>query len=236
MAKDKNETQGNSQVDNETLLENMKGLELENKMLKDQKQKLEEQIAENSKTINELQANNNNNAQYEAQVSELEEQVQNLANERNDLAQQLEDLKKLSTGENDHLVDQINELKLQNTKLVEDYQTLQQQHQSLQEHVSGLIEQNKKEPKMPERAIVLTPFAFGILKRLREKLVERYNKPDLTLNAILEDYLIKYNCLDKWTEWFHPFVLSEKEIIEIGHKINPNIKSIKDLRIATNIQ
>ena len=74
----------------------------------------------------------------------------------------------------------------------------------------------------------ITPFSAYLLENTAEKLSARYNK-DVKPLQILIDMFMRYT-IEKWSQWFYPFVLSDKEILEIAQQINPEIKHINEIK------
>jgi|GEM_PF-1633097 len=74
----------------------------------------------------------------------------------------------------------------------------------------------------------ITPFSAYLLENTAEKLSARYNKEVKPLQ-ILIDMFMRYT-IEKWSQWFYPFVLSDKEILEIAQQINPEIKHINEIK------
>ncbi len=74
----------------------------------------------------------------------------------------------------------------------------------------------------------ITPFSAYLLENTAEKLSARYNKEVKPLQ-ILIDMFMRYT-IEKWSQWFYPFVLSDKEILEIAQQINPEIKNINEIK------
>lgn len=74
----------------------------------------------------------------------------------------------------------------------------------------------------------ITPFSAYLLENTAEKLSARYNKEVKPLQ-ILIDMFMRYT-IEKWSQWFYPFVLSDKEILEIAQQINPEIKTINEIK------
>ena len=110
---------------------------------------------------------------------------------------------------------------------------------------NDFVEQNKKEEekrkseedkrKNDDKNIVrLSPFAEKLLAALCHRLTEKYGKK-IKPSQVIEDYLIRYN-VQRWSEWFHPFVLSDKEMLAIAQQVNPEIKSVREMRNALNIR
>lgn len=208
MAKKENTPTVEQNVDNNTLLENAKAIELENSALK--------------KQLAEMQDANANLERILANHKELQEQVQNLQAERDDLAKQIED-NKVNTESNEDVTLQI-QAQLDKS---------QEEIVNLKAMVDKLKEQCKKMKDEP-KGLVLNKFPMLLLEALCEKLSAMYKK-EVTPQMIVEDYIIKYNFTEKYTEWFHPFVFSNGELVAIAQKINPEITTIKELRYALNV-
>lgn len=231
MAKDKNTPDNQSPVDNATLVENMKGLEFEKEMLLKQKSDLEkerDQIAakreqdqqKHAQQVEELNAQIQQlQSDLEAKNSELEQKIQENSQKINETAVSDEQITQL-TQERDNALKEAQDNANNCTKLQNKVNTLTEQLNALSKEAKGLI---------------LQPFVTKYLERLAEKLTAKYKK-EVTPTQIIEDYIIRYNLTEHWTQWFHPWVMTEKDAVEIAHELNPEIKSYNDLKKAFNIK
>ncbi len=75
---------------------------------------------------------------------------------------------------------------------------------------------------------VITPFSGYLLENTAKKLSSKYGK-EVTPLQILIDMFMRYT-IERWSQWFYPFVLSDKEILEIAQQINPEIKNIGEIK------
>lgn len=223
MAKDKNSSQNDTTVQNETLLENMRGIELENKTLKEQIAQLQEENTNNSKRVEITQQEL---AEKAEQIEALQTQVENLSGERNDIATQLQILQQNAT-QDDTLATENAALKEALGKAQSDLQEAQAKYKELADNMIQL--------KAKSKGIVLHEFPQAVLSALCEKLSKLYGR-EVTPIMVLEDYILKYNFSERWTEWFHPFVFKDSELLNIAQKINPNIQNLRQLKQALNIK
>lgn len=228
MAKQKNDSPEENNVDLETLQENLKGLEIEKNMLKEQKERLENE----KKKIEE--EHNKESKEHEDKVKSLEEKIQKLESEKKQLQQDKENLeqqtKQVSENqpETTELQKKLDKASQENSGLIKERDDWRKKAENLS---NQLQEQANKKPA----GLALSPFIMQFLEMLAEKLSRRLQR-DITPVEIVEDYVISYNLTKKWTEIFHPWVDMRKEAIEIAHSINPDIKTLEDLKTALHLK
>lgn len=222
MAKDNTQQGKNTPVDNDTLLENIRVLETEKNMLKEQKERAE-------KAANDFFAEIQDK---DAKIKSLEEQIQKITNEKNDIAGQLDALQQKepetqsNTEEIENLKKQLSQVQGEKDKADKCNVALVEENKSLKKKITDL--------NSADKGIILTPFIRDYLNALAEKLSKRYNK-QVDPAKIIEDYIIRYNLTDKWTEWFHPWLMTDEDAVRIANKINPEVKTFNDLKKALNI-
>lgn len=222
MAKDNTQQGKNTPVDNDTLLENIRVLETEKNMLKEQKERAE-------KAANDFNAEIQDK---DAKIKSLEEQIQKLTNEKNDISGQLDALQQKepetqsNTEEIENLKKQLSKVQGEKDKADKCNVALVEENKSLKKKITDL--------NSADKGIILTPFIRDYLNALAEKLSKRYNKT-VDPAKIIEDYIIRYNLTDKWTEWFHPWLMTDEDAVRIANKINPEVKTFNDLKKALNI-
>ncbi len=76
--------------------------------------------------------------------------------------------------------------------------------------------------------IGLQPFTRKLLDLTVQRLAERYKK-EVSAEQILSDMFIRYTVF-QYTQWFYPFVISNREIVEIVNEYNPEITTIGQVR------
>lgn len=76
--------------------------------------------------------------------------------------------------------------------------------------------------------IGLQPFTRKLLDLTVQRLAERYQK-EVSAEQILSDMFIRYTVF-QYTQWFYPFVISDREIVEIVNEYNPEITTIGQVR------
>lgn len=113
------------------------------------------------------------------------------------------------------------------TRLQSDYECLKRDYTSKQQEVNTL----EKDLSSAENRSVLDlmkPFPARLLVLTAERLSQKY-KREVTPIQVLGDMFLRYT-IEKWSEWFYPWVLTEEEILEEAKKINPQITSIKQIK------
>lgn len=113
------------------------------------------------------------------------------------------------------------------TRLQSDYECLQRDYTSKQQEVNTL----EKDLSTAENRSVLDfmkPFPARLLALTAERLSQKSNK-EVAPIKVLSDMFIKYT-IEKWSEWFYKWVLTEDEIVAIAHEINPEITNIKQVK------
>lgn len=232
----KNYTEKNDDLT--VLTENVQSLELENNSLKErleaQKQSFSD-LNENYKKLQKSVENYTNQiSALETKLTESEENYTKLQKTTQDFPSQKawEDLK----TENETLKSQLEESEKNDCKkeLEETLQKLQKTEENYKKLKENFNDFSAQKEKNEEKCIKLHDFPQEILDVLAEKLSAIYGH-EITPTQILEDYLLRYN-IQRWSEWFHPFVLKENELLEIAHRANPNITTITDLHRALNIR
>lgn len=80
----------------------------------------------------------------------------------------------------------------------------------------------------PRLRITLQPFARRLLDITIERLAERYGR-EVTPEQVFVDMFLRYTIL-RYTEWFYPFVVSDREIVEAAHAYNEEITTISQVK------
>lgn len=234
MASSKTDPAKENPVDNKTLLENIKGLEMEKEMLKKQNSDLETEKQEIK------QQREQDSEKHAQEVQNLQEQLDKLKSENEKLQadntalqqENRENLRKLNeTTVSD---EQVTQLTQERDNAIMEGKKWMAENLKLESKVKSLSDQVEK-LKKEAGGIVLQPFVLKYLERLAQKLSAKYKK-EVTPAQILEDYTIRYNLTEHWTKWFHEWVMDDKDAVEIAREINPEIKSIEDLKTAFNIK
>lgn len=230
MAGSKNDPKQEASVDITTLQENLKGLEQEKNMLKEQKERIE---AEKNNLKEELDKNLGLHTQA---IKALEEKIKKLESEKQKLEEDKTKLEQKSQESSDNASENektrllLAQVTAERDGARKDLQDAAQKHQ---DQVNSLKEEIKT-LKAQKNGIVLNPFISAFLDALAAKLSKHYKK-DVTPTSILEDYIIRYNLTEKYSLWFHDWVMTEKDAVEIAHQINPAIQTFKDVQKALNI-
>lgn len=106
------------------------------------------------------------------------------------------------------------------TRLQRDYTSKQQEVNTLEKDLSTA----------ENRSVLdfMKPFPARLLALTAERLSQKYNR-EVTPIQVLGDMFLRYT-IEKWSEWFYPWVLTEDEIVAIAHEINPEITNIKQVK------
>lgn len=147
-------------------------------------------------------------------VEELKLEVINEQNEKQKLIQQLEELQETSNSSSADSIEtlqakeqEIEELKLKASELQQlltDAQTENQKKAAKLNAVEAEVASALKLELLPE--------VKALLSLVSEKLTERYGKT-IPEKDIINIMFLRYN-IEKWSEWFYPFVLTSEEIEE----------------------
>ncbi len=92
---------------------------------------------------------------------------------------------------------------------------LQENETRLQERLQNVI------------TIDLQPFTRKLMDLTVARLSERY-KREVTPEQILVDMFLRYT-VSQNTEWFYPFVIKDREIVDAAREMNPQINSIRQI-------
>ncbi|MBR2369703.1 MAG: hypothetical protein IKA83_06065 [Paludibacteraceae bacterium] len=145
---------------------------------------------------------------------------------RKDYAE-VSELSQSLTEEVESLQRKLSENNEKTTRLQSDYECLQRDYTSKQQEVNTL----EKDLFTAENRSVLDfmkPFPARLLALTAERLSQKYNR-EVTPIQVLGDMFLRYT-IEKWSEWFYPWVISEDEIVAIAHEINPEITNIKQVK------
>lgn len=168
-----------------------------------------------------------NDAPADDQISELQAQIRTLTADKEALLAECDKHEAAATGAQAETDQQIADLREQIT-------TLEEQNLSLaaviSERETTISELEAKQPTWAQIRLTLQPFTVALLEETARRLSERYGK-QVTPMAILTDMFLRYT-IERWSEWFYKFILNDREILSIAQKINPDIKSIDQIKKA----
>lgn len=168
-----------------------------------------------------------NDAPADDQISELQAQICTLTADKEALLAECDKHEAAATGAQAETDQQIADLREQIT-------TLEEQNLSLaaviSERETTISELEAKQPTWAQIRLTLQPFTVALLEETARRLSERYGK-QVTPMAILTDMFLRYT-IERWSEWFYKFILNDREILSIAQKINPDIKSIDQIKKA----
>ncbi|MDD3405001.1 MAG: hypothetical protein PHH23_01870, partial [Paludibacteraceae bacterium] len=112
----------------------------------------------------------------------------------------------------------------ENHRFTEEISKLENRNTEMENHISNLDTADLWEV-IKNR---LSPLTVQLLETTAERLTARENRK-IEPVQILTNMFLRYT-IEKWNQWFYPFVLSDREIVEIAHKVNPEITSISQLK------
>ena len=136
------------------------------------------------------------------------------------------------------LQQQLNELSNKTNEetasLQEQIRTLEEQNMSLTSVISErdttIAELQEKHPTWAQIRVTLQPFTVALIEETARRLSEKYGRTIAPM-SILTDMFLRYT-IERWNEWFYKFCLNDREILAIAQEINPDIKSIDQVKKA----
>lgn len=136
------------------------------------------------------------------------------------------------------LQQQLNELgnktNEETASLQEQIRTLEEQNMSLTSVISErdttIAELQEKHPTWAQIRVTLQPFTVALIEETARRLSEKYGRTIAPM-SILTDMFLRYT-IERWNEWFYKFCLNDREILVIAQEINPDIKSIDQVKKA----
>ena len=136
------------------------------------------------------------------------------------------------------LQQQLNELgnktNEETASLQEQIRTLEEQNMSLASVISErdttIAELQEKHPTWAQIRVTLQPITVAIIEETARRLSEKYGRTIAPM-SILTDMFLRYT-IERWNEWFYKFCLNDREILAIAQEINPDIKSIDQVKKA----
>ncbi len=136
------------------------------------------------------------------------------------------------------LQQQLNELgnktNEETASLQEQIRTLEEQNMSLASVISErdttIAELQEKHPTWAQIRVTLQPFTVALIEETARRLSEKYGRTIAPM-SILTDMFLRYT-IERWNEWFYKFCLNDREILSIAQEINPDIKSIDQVKKA----
>lgn len=167
------------------------------------------------KRIEELEAEAAENGDSSAQIAELQEKLDKITAERDSIkatsdkliAEHEENLKKLADAEQ-----RANENGENSTAITLENERLKEENEVLKSNLAA-YESTKENGA---GGIVLQEATKKILERVAVKLSERYGKA-IDVNQIVNMCILRYN-IERYTAWFHPFVIDDADIEELTGK------------------
>ena len=136
------------------------------------------------------------------------------------------------------LQQQLNELSNKTNEetasLQEQIRTLEEQNMSLASVISErdttIAELQEKHPTWAQIRVTFQPFTVALIEETARRLSEKYGRTIAPM-SILTDMFLRYT-IERWNEWFYKFCLNDREILVIAQEINPDIKSIDQVKKA----
>lgn len=111
---------------------------------------------------------------------------------------------------------------------------LSDQVEALHETIEGLHTEiealQAQEINWDKIRTTMQPFTVALLEETAARLTRKYGH-EVTPMQILTDMFLRYT-IDRWNEWFYKFVLKDSDILAIAQAINPDIRTIDQIRKA----
>lgn len=156
---------------------------------------------------------------------------------RSDLNDKVAELQR-AEAHSQALQQQLNELgnktNEETASLQEQIRTLEEQNMSLasviKERDTTIAELQEKHPTWAQIRVTLQPFTVALIEETTRRLSEKYGRTIAPM-SILTDMFLRYT-IERWNEWFYKFCLNDREILAIAQEINPDIKSIDQVKKA----
>lgn len=156
---------------------------------------------------------------------------------RSDLNDKVAELQR-AEAHSQALQQQLNELgnktNEETASLQEQIRTLEEQNMSLasviKERDTTIAELQEKHPTWAQIRVTLQPFTVALIEETARRLSEKYGRIIAPM-SILTDMFLRYT-IERWNEWFYKFCLNDREILAIAQEINPDIKSIDQVKKA----
>ena len=79
----------------------------------------------------------------------------------------------------------------------------------------------------------IAPFPAALLEATAKRLSEYY-KREITPIQVMVDMHLRYT-IERYAEWFYPFILKDKDIVEIARGINPEVTDIWQIKKSLNL-
>ncbi len=175
---------------------------------------------------------------YKKRFVDLQAETERLQSVNADLQAETERLQSVNTdlqAETERLQSVNTELQSVNTDLSTSVNGLQTRVNGLQTTLSTLSTTLKTDVNTLQTGVIngvitigLQPFTRKLLDLTVQRLAERYNK-EVSAEQILSDMFIRYTVF-QYTQWFYPFVITDREIVEIVNEYNPEITTIGQVR------
>lgn len=113
-------------------------------------------------------------------------------------------------------------------------QTLESQNAQLAKTISEgnqtIQDLESKQVTWEQIRTTLQPFTAALIDETAKRLSEQLKKEVLPM-SILADMFLRYT-IERNAEWFYPFVLRERDIVQIAHQFNEKITSINQIKKA----
>lgn len=122
-------------------------------------------------------------------------------------------------------------LNIEFNSLLAKHELLQEQHEGtlkIMDSTNAKIIELDKPANWQQIRATLQPFSVELLEKTATKLSEKYGR-EVEPMQILVDMFLRYT-IERWSEWFYPFVLNDAEIVETAHVINDEIRSISQIK------
>ena len=187
---------------------------------------------DNSAEMEELETRN---MELKGKLDQSLQEAASLKEEINRLHSIMEDGSAASTEEAAVLRQQISDLTAERDSLNCSMESQTQEINKLQHVIESMQAEHDAPSDLPNTISgTVDDFTLELLNLVTERLAILTGVDGLTPFLVLIDGFLKYN-VQQYNCWFYDFVVSKREILEIAHKHQPEIDSMKKLQKAIGI-
>lgn len=187
----------------------------------------EHPVETNSDLLRQYNEQQHKAATLQEQNEKLATELKAAISEIESLKAQLDEQQQHHGNDLDEQVEANRQLSAQVDSLNEQIRLLNEQNATLQNQVSVLSNQEINWDKI---RTTMQPFTVALLEETAARLTQKYGH-EVTPMQILTDMFLRYT-IDRWNEWFYKFVLKDADILAIAQSINPDIRTIEQIRKA----
>lgn len=159
---------------------------------------------------------------------ELQAEAEDLKKKYDELISEYERSKGFVTT----LQNDLEKLHVTHSELIAEHEQSKLNETQLHAQLEACTNAIKSTPQWDKISKSMNPFPVVLLEATAQKLSTRYNR-EVSPMQILTDMFMRYT-IERWSEWFYPFCITDSEIVEIAKQINPDIENINQIRKTLN--